>query len=90
MNRKTTKRPRRERNEWQSLVDGFESSGQDMKAFCDNHGIRPDRLKLWQRRLKKQKFVELPSIEQHTPAEQGTWDVELSLGNNITLRLRTR
>lgn len=59
---KPTRKPRRSRKEWQSLVDAFETSPLDLQSFCETQAIRPDRLKVWRRRLQKPNFIELPSI----------------------------
>ncbi len=83
------KRPRRNRQEWQSLVDAFVASPLDLQAFCDQQSIKPDRLKFWCRRLIKSKFIELPEVVHQPTTERETWDVELALGENVRLRLRT-
>jgi len=84
------KRPRRGRQEWQSLVDALETSPLDLPAFCQQHGIKPERLRYWRRRLNPSKFIELPGVGQHPRTGQETWDVELILGQGITLHLRSR
>jgi hypothetical protein len=85
----TNKRPRRKRQEWQSLVDAFTANPTDMKSFCEAQSIRPDRLRFWLRRLKTPTFVELPKIVDPATTERDTWDVELTLGQDVTLRLRS-
>ncbi len=82
------KRARLSRQEWQSLVDAFAASSLDVKTFCDAQSIKPDRLRFWCRRLKKSKFIELPEIVNQPMADRETWDLELTLGQNVTLRLR--
>ena len=38
--------------------------------------------------LQKPNFIELPKLEQPI-SDRESWDVELTLGQNVTLRLRT-
>ena len=84
-----SKRPRRNRQQWQSLVDAFETSNLDLRAFCKGQGVNPNRLSFWRRRLKQSSFIELPEPVQQSTPETTVWDVELTLGQHVTLRLRT-
>ena len=65
-----SKRSKRNRKEWQKLVDAFAASPLDLQTFCEEQSIKPDRLKFWRRQFKKSKFVELPAIVQQAAAER--------------------
>lgn len=77
---------RRDRAEWQRLVAEYEQSGLTRKAFCAARGLRVSSLGYWRTRLGRAAadtgFVELPA-----PGGNG-WEVELSLGAGLVLRLR--
>ena len=89
MNDQHNKRPRRNRQEWQALVAEFEAGSLDLQTFCEEQAIKPDRLAFWRRRLKQSPFIELAEPVQQSIPEGAAWDVELTLGQNVTLRLRT-
>jgi hypothetical protein len=83
-----SRRPRRNRQEWQSLVKALAVSALDLETFCEQQAISPVRLKYWRRQMKKAQFIELPDMAHQAAAEQ-SWDVELTLGQDVTLRLRS-
>lgn len=94
-----SKRTRRTREEWQVLIDNFTANPIDPQTYCKQTGVTLARFKIWQRRLDQPGFVEvkpLPvpqssSVSENEGLAVGShWDVELSLGADITLRLRTR
>jgi transposase-like protein len=84
---------RRSREQWQQLVDQCEQSGLTQKAFCEQNGIKYDRLAFWKRKLRKRAegsefFIEMPREITGDLPSKTAWEVELDLGNGTILRLR--
>lgn len=46
---------RRTREEWASLVDEFEASGESVQRFCTKHRLRVASLKWWRWRLRSER-----------------------------------
>lgn len=91
---------RRSESQWRELIGEWRQSGQSQAAFCASRGVALSSLGNWLRKLKGEAvpgpgpqrreaagFIELtaPTVAQETPP---AWDVELSLGDGIRLRLR--
>ena len=94
------KRINRSRRQWQSLLDDFHRSGLTKVAFCKQRGVATSSLNRWQRMLEGQPegsgFVDVTEPLARTPASpaprrdpDNAWQVELALGKNIVLRIRT-
>ncbi len=84
-------------DQWQSVFDRFEQSGQTRDQFCHGQGISLSSFSRWRTKLQKQTpakptpsdsalFTELTSAVQ--PAESPAWDIELQLGADVLIRLR--
>jgi hypothetical protein len=97
---KPKKRINRSRSQWRSLLDDFHRSGLTKVAFCKQRGVATSSLNRWQRILEGQPeigdFIDVTEPLSVTPAEPSSsqesdagWQVELALGNNIVLRMRT-
>jgi hypothetical protein len=97
---KTKKRINRSRRQWKLLLDDFHRSGLTKVAFCQQYGVATSSLNRWQRMLEGQpesgNFVDVTEALSAVPAalsstQEGgdAWQVELALGNNIVLRIRT-
>ena len=97
---KPKKRINRSRSQWQSLLDDFHRSGLTKVAFCKQHGVATSSLNRWQRMLEGQSeggdFMDVtePLSLAPVPASPSSdpdnaWQVELALGNDIVLRIRT-
>jgi hypothetical protein len=73
---------------WQQQIDTWQSSGLSQNAYCREHGLRPNQLSYWKRKLAK-------PIVNHKPAagEQASAFVPLHIshnavtGNGLHLRL---
>jgi transposase-like protein len=90
--------PRRSLNQWQDLINHWEQSGQTIKQFCRTQGISEASFYLWRKRLSdhslpttsKQReasepaFIDLGALDA---ANQGRWEITLSLGNGVELKL---
>ena len=77
--------------EWRALMADFERWDGSAVSFCEARGVSRKTFQGWRRRLgltagkprgKPGGFVEIAA-----PAGPG-WDVELSLGDGVVLRLR--
>lgn len=91
---------RRNKAEWQRLIDEQAACGLTQKAFCDRAGIAPATFGYWKRKLKRvdpspsnegvtTQAVSLDDwIELPTSASPSGWYIELDLGGGLCLRLR--
>jgi len=86
-------------DQWRSLFDRFEQSGQTRDQFCQEQGVSLSSFSRWRTKLRKQTPVtpipsEPPLFTELTPAVQpeelpaSGWDIELQLGAGVFLRLR--
>lgn len=100
MRKNTSKRcSRRTREQWQALIENYNANPIDPQTYCDRSGITINRFLIWRRRFGQSGFVELPgnpimqasgTCVAEMPAEAKHWDIELSFGNEMTLRMRTQ
>jgi len=92
---KPVRRKRRTAAQWQALFSEQSRSGLSIKAFCTARGIGYSTFSNWKSRLanvahstsQAMHFVELSPPENST--DKG-WDVELTLGSDIVLRIARR
>jgi hypothetical protein len=92
MNHDRTARSKRTVDQWQKLFSEQSQSGESIKVFCTSRGIGYSTFSKWKSRLadvtrsadQTMHFVELspPSV-----SAASRWDVELTLGSNIVLRI---
>ena len=86
-------------DQWQSLFDRFEQSGQSRDQFCHEQGISLSSFSRWRTKLRKQTlvkpassesplFTELTSANQPAGSAVSGWDIELQLGAGVLIRLR--
>jgi len=73
--------------QWHALLDAFERSDLSVKQFCTEQELTVSSFHLWRnkrRAVTKEQFVPLaaPAV-----APSG-WEIELSLGDGMTLRMR--
>ena len=81
----------RSESHWRALMADFERWDGTQASFCEARGVSRKTLQGWRRRLgltapsaaRAGGFVEIAAAS----ADPG-WDVELSLGAGVTLRLR--
>lgn len=89
-----TKKIRRSPEQWQTIIASYEQSGLTQEAFCVRESLAMSTFYKWRQRLlegqphepSQPMFVELNSQQQ--PTQHNQWDIELSLSNDIVLRLR--
>lgn len=86
-------------DQWQSLFDRFEQSGQSRDQFCHEQGLSLSSFSRWRTKLRKQTliepassaspvFTELTSAIQPEGSAVSGWDIELQLGADVLIRLR--
>lgn len=87
-----TRRVRRQRAQWQRLVEEQAASGLTQQAFCARRRVAYATFCTWKRRLRDEAdgqppgFVEVELDDAPIPG----WDVELALGEGVVLRVRRR
>ena len=81
--RSVSRAPRRDVEEWRTLLTDFDIHEGSQAEFCRLHGISQGSLFYWRRKLRQTAFVEIEA-----PVSTMGWDVELELGNGMVLRLR--
>jgi hypothetical protein len=96
---RTKKRTNRSRSQWKSLIDDFHRSGLTKVTFCKQYGVATSSLNRWQQILAQESggdFIDVtgpvsvaPAVPPSTREGDDAWQVELALGNNIVLRMRT-
>lgn len=93
-------RKHRSAEQWQQLIDRQHSSGLPVNIFCKKHGIGYASFCKWRKRLsdqliddnnrfsaEKPDFLDLSALmREATPSKSG-WNIVLSLGNGVELRL---
>lgn len=88
--------PRRTPEQWQTLVDQWQSSGQSAARFCDVQAIGYASFCSWRKRLagdqaspavadQNVSFIDLGALPSSN--EGRAWNIVLSLGNGVELRL---
>lgn len=88
-------RRRRSASEWSSIISDFHESGLSTQAFCNRAGIALSTFSKWRQRQGDEatstptRFVAVNGVApvDQTPSSSG-WDLELDLGDGMTLRLR--
>ena len=89
--RGTVRRTRRSAQEWSTLISQQSESGQSQREFCESRGLALSSFANAKRRAAPgasqragDEFVAIPLVHSaHT-----CWEVELSLGEGVVLRLR--
>jgi len=90
-----SKTVRRTRHQWADLIEQWRRSGQSARAFCRSQGLGYASFCQWRRRLDRASveqggessppgFVDLGALGG---AGGGRWQIVLSLGEGVELRL---
>lgn len=88
---------RRSTAQWQAIMVAYEASHLTQELFCAQQSVAPSTFYQWRKKLSSKKIEpEEPPLFFDVTAQSladgkppcSEWDVELSLGNGITLRLR--
>lgn len=93
--------PRRSAEQWQSLINQWQHSGQSAKQFCKEQALGYASFCQWKKRLTQTdektaaaetsspepSFIDLASLGASQP---GGWHIVLSLGGGVELTLSQR
>ncbi|MDA1073865.1 MAG: hypothetical protein O3A63_03765 [Proteobacteria bacterium] len=86
------RRRRRSASEWSSIVADFRESGLSARAFCHETDVALSTFTKW---LRRQRLVETTptaprfvALEGEVSPSVSSWEMELDLGDGMTLRLR--
>lgn len=95
-----TRQPRRSRKQWQALIQSFQNADLSIEQFCQQQNISPKLFNKWHHFFttdQNRSISQLPVAEQNsTPAfidlasltgQQSGWNIVLSLGNGVELKL---
>ena len=86
--------PRRTPEQWHTLVEQWQSSGQSAARFCEANAIGYASFCHWRKRLADEQsqpiepdvsFIDISALS--SPGEGRVWNIVLSLGNGVELRL---
>ena len=93
-----TQYTRRSSEQWQALIQQWQESGLSAPQFCEQHGIGYASFCNWRKRLNAQdvpgeessaeaQFIDLQSLTSDSADGAKGWNIVLSLGNGVELRL---
>jgi hypothetical protein len=71
----------------------YEESGLGQRQFCQEHGLGYSTFGKWKKRLSNPAHIPEADLIEITPTEPVSpshWDVELTLGSGMVLRVRRR
>lgn len=88
------KKVRRSAEEWKTLLASYEASGLSQESFCARESLALSTFGRWRNKLAdvpaeesgEEVFVDLSKLAGGEAS--GGWDIELSLGGGLSLRLR--
>ena len=91
-------RKHRPQNQWQTFVDKQRDSGLSAVQFCKQEDIGYASFCSWRKRLTEEPaadsagsgeagFLDLSSLMSASPSAGPGWNIVLSLGNGVELRL---
>lgn len=77
-----SRRPRKSRAEWQSLIEQFKQSGINMAEFCQQHDVSEESVRKWRSRFSKKpsNFSKVP-VKSHS----GLGTIRCLLPNGLRL-----
>lgn len=84
--------------DWQALVREWESGTLSARRFCEQQGIGYASFCQWRKRLRAEaevaiapaSFIDLSTLSGSVSAAGQRWQIVLSLGNGVELRLSQR
>jgi len=91
--RETTK-VRRSAKQWQAIMADYEASGLSQEAFCARESLAMSTFSKWRKQLTNgmadaaagPMFVDLTNLRGCE--QRSGWDIELTFGDGMSLRLR--
>jgi len=82
---------------WQEQRNNWKTSGLTQPQFCQQNDLAMSTFHKWQKKLRHEgkaelqlpePLIELPTESFNHSEPEKQWDIELSLGNGVTLRMR--
>lgn len=85
---------------WQDHMTHWQQSQLSQRQYCENNNLGLSTFQKWKKKLYPslvsvkpkpkypEPFIEIPDKLFESESSVAQWDLELSLGNNMTLRLR--
>jgi len=89
--KQSTRRPRRNSDQWRNIVTRFENSGMKVKDFCRKENLARATFSKWRSQFSKEPllpgFIELQPTNP-APPESESWSVQLDLPGGGHLRIQ--
>ena len=93
-----TQYTRRSPEQWQALIQQWQESGLSAPQFCEQHEVGYASFCNWRKRFNTQdspaeessseaQFIDLQSLTATSADDSKGWNIVLSLGNGVELRL---
>lgn len=93
---KIRRQPRKTKSQWQAIIADFHQCSLPSRDYCHEQGLAYGTFAKWRQRLTKEahqgkapNIIELVAPEPVAQSKPDNWQVELALGNGMTLRVRT-
>jgi|SRR6516162_1398579 len=77
----------RRRIDWSALIGEQEAGGQEIRAFCQQHGIDQSSFYRWRKRLRNNEPAGFALLETKEEKTAQTAGLELILGSGDRLRI---
>jgi putative transposase len=77
------------RSDWSQLIAEQEASGQSLRAFCEERGIKPNRFYRWRKRLRQSQPVRFALLEPKEEIATRVPGLEVILSSGDRLRVAT-
>jgi hypothetical protein len=75
------------RTDWSRLIAEQEASGQSLRAFCEERGIKQNSFCRWRKRLRENQPVRFAVLEPREEITARTAGLELILASGDRLRI---
>lgn len=80
---------RRTAAQWQTVVAAQQDSGLSQREYCEREGISLSSFSHWRRKLNGKRVAQAQFVELSGEARTDRdWQVELTLGERVVLRIR--
>ena len=90
MGKPSTRRVRRDGEQWSEILRRLQSSGLETREFCRREDVAPSSLQRWRRRLGSSNGAEFIELDPSASAKaaSSSWSLEVSLPNGTNLRFQ--
>jgi transposase-like protein len=79
--------PQSRGDDWSRLIAEHEASGQSLRAFCEERGIKQNSLYRWRKRLRDNQPVRFALLEPKEEIANGASGLEVILSGGERLRI---